>query len=189
MIFPSAGTGRDLGQAQEPVRYRTTAPVRNHSPLEGVVEKAVPDMGDWLGDVFSRRGGPPCPPVVGIRPGDAGQARRPVPTANNLEGRIGLFQQPPSRGEWLLAICKGERFGSPRKHFFNNPRRVLANKKGGPAGPPLRNLDPLPTPQRLVPHPAPHLAEGAAVDREAVAIEDDLARSGRNFCSRYDDTH
>ena len=54
--------------------------------------------------MFSRRGGPPCPPVVGIRPGDAGQARRPVPTVNNLEGRIGLFQQP------LKGVLKKPRF-------------------------------------------------------------------------------
>ena len=45
---------------------------------------------------FNRRGGPPCPPVSGMSMPvrGLGQARRPVPTANNLEGRIGLFQHP-----------------------------------------------------------------------------------------------
>ena len=46
-------------------------------------------------DRRAARGGPPCPPVSGmsIPVRNLGQARRPVPTENNLEGRIGVFQQ------------------------------------------------------------------------------------------------
>ncbi len=61
------------------------------------------------------------------QPRRAGQARRPVPTANNLEGRTGLFQQPRQGGgrEVPLSPDKRDFFNSPPSVAFDPPGACL----------------------------------------------------------------
>ena len=71
------------------------------TPLRSLLKK--PDTGSAARRFMRRRrdgfvgtGLRACPALHGCP--SSGQARRPVPTANNLEGRTGLFQQPRQGG-------------------------------------------------------------------------------------------
>ncbi len=106
---PSAATqdeedgGQSLPRAKSRGRYSGRERCEDffNRPSKGLLKK--PDAGSAARRFMRRRrdgfvgtGLRACPALRGCP--SSGQARRPVPTANNLEGRTGLFQQTPQGG-------------------------------------------------------------------------------------------